>query len=257
MGQEHRLELSAGGAGAPEVEVRRSARRKRTVTAYREGGRVVVLMPARFTRSEEQRWVRDMLDRLERREQRDRSGAARSDAALAERADSLSRRYLGGRAEPATIRWVDNMASRWGSCTITDRTIRLSSRLREMPAWVVDYVIVHELAHLLVADHNERFWSLVDRYPRTDRARGFLEGYVAAVQQGSGQPVPPGELDPPEDVDTPAGDLTPDPGRLPRLSPAPVTDPRRGTRAGRGGDQTAASRKPRRDGSTARADRLW
>jgi len=78
------------------------------------------------------------------------------------------------------VRWVDNQGSRWGSCTPIDATIRLSSRLRGMPTWVIDYVLVHELAHLLVPGHGPAFWAEVGRYPRSERARGYLEG-VAAV----------------------------------------------------------------------------
>jgi predicted metal-dependent hydrolase len=160
----------------PVVEVRRSKRRRRTVAAYREDGKVVVLLPARFTRAEEQHWVSTMLARLERSERRRRP----SDDALMERAAALNERYLDGRATPASVRWVDNQLTRWGSCTPSDRTIRLSTRLQGMPPWVVDYVLVHELAHLVEAGHGTAFWSLVDRYPKAERARGFLEGYAAA-----------------------------------------------------------------------------
>jgi len=79
------------------------------------------------------------------------------------------------------VRWVDNQNQRWGSCTVVDRTIRLSSRLQGMPTWVVDYVLLHELAHLLVPGHGPDFWQWVDRYPKTERARGFLEGVSATT----------------------------------------------------------------------------
>jgi predicted metal-dependent hydrolase len=45
-----------------------------------------------------------------------------------------------------------------------------------MPEWVVDYVLLHELAHLLEPNHSKRFWALVDPFPHTVRAKGFLEG---------------------------------------------------------------------------------
>ncbi len=77
--------------------------------------------------------------------------------------------------------WVGNQQHRWGSCTITTGAIRISERVRDMPAWVVDYVLVHELAHLIEADHSARFWSLVAAYPHTERARGYLEGYATAT----------------------------------------------------------------------------
>jgi predicted metal-dependent hydrolase len=170
-------EDSRGGA----VEVRRSARRRRTVSAYRDGDRTVVLIPARFSKAEERRWVAEMLDRLASRDARRTRGPRRSDAALLARARQLSASVFGGRAQPASVRWVSNMTTRWGSCTPSDGTIRVSDRVREMPTWVLDYVLVHELAHLLVPGHGPDFWLLVRRYRRAERARGYLEGVAAAA----------------------------------------------------------------------------
>jgi predicted metal-dependent hydrolase len=166
--------------GGPVVEVRRSRRRRRTVAAYREDGKIVVLLPARFTRAEEKEWVATMLARLERSERRRRP----SDAGLQRRAVDLGERYLDGRAVPDTVRWVANQNNRWGSCTPGDRAIRLSTRLQGMPSWVVDYVLVHELAHLIEAGHTPAFWTWVDRYPKAERAKGFLEGVAAASALG-------------------------------------------------------------------------
>ena len=164
------------GSDGPVVEVRRSRKRRRTVAAYREDDKVVVLLPARFTRAEEREWVATMLARLERSEKRRRP----SDSALARRAADLGHRYLEGRPDPLTVRWATNQNSRWGSCTPSDRSIRLSTRLRGMPSWVLDYVLLHELAHLIEAGHTPEFWAWVDRYPRAERAKGFLEGVAAA-----------------------------------------------------------------------------
>ncbi|MGW4891225.1 M48 metallopeptidase family protein [Kitasatospora sp. NPDC004240] len=160
------------------VEVRRSARRSRTVSAYREGDRTVVLIPARMSHAEEQRWVAQMLEKLAAQESRRVLG----DDALAARARELSTGYLDGRARPAQVRWVTNQNSRWGSCTPSERTIRLSHRLQGMPEYVVDYVLLHELAHLLVPDHGPAFWALLEAYPRTERARGYLEGVASAAR---------------------------------------------------------------------------
>jgi predicted metal-dependent hydrolase len=164
----------------PVVEVRRSRRRRRTVAAYREDDKVVVLIPARLSRAEEKEWVATMLKRLEKSEQRRRP----SDATLMRRARELSTRHLDGQARPAVVRWVDNQNSRWGSCTPSDRSIRLSTRLQGMPSWVIDYVLVHELAHLLVEGHTPEFWQWVDRYPKAERAKGFLEGVAVASHLG-------------------------------------------------------------------------
>ncbi|SEF84337.1 hypothetical protein SAMN04489712_102240 [Thermomonospora echinospora] len=147
------------------------------MSAYRDGDKTVVLLPSRLSKAEEERWVATILERLAERERRRRP----SDAALLTRAQELSRRYLDGTAQPVSVRWVDNQRTRWGSCTPDDGTIRLSTRLRGMPPWVVDYVLVHELAHLLVPGHNARFWELVANYPKAERARGYLEGVAAAA----------------------------------------------------------------------------
>ncbi|WNE98731.1 M48 family metallopeptidase [Streptomyces luomodiensis] len=164
------------GAGASAVEVRRSTRRRRTVSAYREGDRTVVLIPARMSEAEERRWVSVMLEKLAAQESKRMLG----DAELAARAEWLSGQYLDGRARPASVRWVTNQNTRWGSCTPAEGSIRLSHRLQGMPEYVVDYVLLHELAHLLVPGHGRRFWQLLEAYPRTERARGYLEGVVAA-----------------------------------------------------------------------------
>jgi predicted metal-dependent hydrolase len=163
------------------VEVRRSTRRTRTVSAYRDGDRTVVLLPARMSPAEERRWIGVMLERLAAQEKRRRP----TDEALMARARELSARHLGGRARPRSVRWVENQNARWGSCTPADGAIRLSSRLRGMPGYVVDYVLLHELAHLIEPGHGPRFWTLLASYPRTERARGYLEGVAAAGGPGA------------------------------------------------------------------------
>lgn len=176
------LRSDAAEAGEPcAVEVRRSTRRRRTVTAFREDDRIVVCIPARFSRADEKRWVAEMLARLDRQDERRKKRTPASDDELMSRSRRLSDSYLDGRAKPHSVRWVSNQRYRWGSCTPMDGTVRLSDRLRAMPTYVVDYVLVHELAHLLVAGHGQRFWALVDRYPQSQRARGYLEGVEAAV----------------------------------------------------------------------------
>lgn len=143
----------------------RSARRRKTVQARKVGGVLRVSIPAGMTVADEERWVAEMVRRMERR-------SAGDSIDLPARAEALAQRY--GLPQPAAIRWVDNQECRWGSCTPADGTIRISSRLVGEPMWVLDYVIVHELAHLSVPHHDRRFWALVGRYPRTERARGFL-----------------------------------------------------------------------------------
>jgi predicted metal-dependent hydrolase len=160
-----------------EIEVRRSRQRRRTVSAYRDGGRTIVLIPARFSADEEQTWVDTMVRRLAAGDRRRRP----SDEQLSVRAAELSRRFLDGLAKPVSVVWVTNQNSRWGSCTPADGTIRISGRVKGMPSWVLDYVILHELTHLLQPGHGAEFWALLESYPRTERARGYLEGVAAAA----------------------------------------------------------------------------
>jgi predicted metal-dependent hydrolase len=169
----------------PKVEVVRSRRRRKTVSARQVGDVVRVSVPATMTRAEEERWVTEMVRRINRRQH-----AAAVD--LEERARVLARRFA--LAVPKSTRWVDNQLQRWGSCTPSDGTVRISSRLASEPPWVLDYVIVHELAHLQVSGHSKAFWDIVARYPLAERARGFL-----IARGGDGSEDGPGD-DPLDDV---------------------------------------------------------
>lgn len=164
------------------------------MTAFREGEKIVVLVPQRMTRAQEQDLIPGLVDRLLAREAKRRTPA--SDAELAERAQDLARSLLdpllAAPLKPASVRWVTNQNTRWGSCTLATREIRISHRLAEMPAWVTDYVLVHELVHLVESTHSARFWNLVAAYPQADRARGFLEGW----SQARGWSDPRGDADP-------------------------------------------------------------
>lgn len=135
------------------------------------------MVPAGLRPADEEEWIATVLRRLAARERRRNP----SDAALLDRAHELSARYLGGRAAPESVRWVTNQRGRWGSCTPDDGTIRLSAQLRGMPCWVLDYVLLHELSHLIEPGHGPEFWKLVNRYAKAERARGYLEGVAAAA----------------------------------------------------------------------------
>lgn len=155
-----------------DVEVIRSARRKKTSEARLiTGNRLQIRIPARMSRSEEQSTITYFVERFSRRRSTD-------DAQLESRAHLLADRY--GLPRPQSIRWVSNQQWRWGSCHPDEGSIRLSDRMAGFPQWVVDYVIVHELAHLVEGGHGPEFWALVEQYPRTERARGFLTGHAWA-----------------------------------------------------------------------------
>ena len=157
---------------APDVEVRVSKRRKKSAGAHWEGDRIVVVVPTHLRGAARD----DMVEHLTRRLTRHRPQLHAPDDFLAERARHLGSVYLDG-VVPASIRWSTNQTKRWGSCTLATREIRISSRLRAVPPWVLDAVIVHELAHLVEPNHSPRFHQLEARYPRRRDAELFLDGY--------------------------------------------------------------------------------
>lgn len=159
------------------VEVVRSKKRKRTVGAQIKDGVLRVTVPAWMSRADTDVWVDKMVAHFDRKQSADRID-------LAERARILAGRYRLRR--PTEIKWVDNMTTRWGSCTPSTGVIRLSSRLVAFPDWVIDSVIVHELAHLDVPGHDPAFWALANRYPKMERSIGFLIAKSGGHDDGDG-----------------------------------------------------------------------
>jgi predicted metal-dependent hydrolase len=148
-----------------EVEVVRSAKRRKSVSARIVDGRIVIRMPQWMTKAQEREYIESLVAKLVRQH------TAKA-VDLAARARELSHRY--DLPEPTTIRFVSNQSSRWGSCTPSRGDIRISDRIAGFPGWVLDAVIVHELAHLVELSHGPEFQALADRYPKQERAYGFL-----------------------------------------------------------------------------------
>lgn len=155
------------------LEIFRSKRRKKTVAARIVGDTLQVRAPADLSEGELDEVIRQMRPRLERERERQRRQVLDNEE-LAARAEALNRRFFGGRLRLRQITYVSNQKRRFGSCSPFSAVIRISDRVATMPDWVRDYVLMHELAHLEEPNHSPRFWALVNRYPRTERARGFL-----------------------------------------------------------------------------------
>jgi predicted metal-dependent hydrolase len=152
------------------VKVIRSKRRRKTVEARVQNGELVVRAPASMSSAE----LEPIIDKLQKRLAR--RAAPASDELLEKMARELNQLYFNGRLHWQSIRFVTNQNKRYGSCTPSQGTIRLSHRLAPMPPWVLKYVLLHELAHLQEPNHGSHFWALVNQYPLTERARGFLMG---------------------------------------------------------------------------------
>lgn len=165
-------------AGGAEVRVIKSSRRRRSISAYREHGAIVIQVPARLSNSKIQEVIPEMVEKILSREAREKM----SDSDLFARALELLERYLPDfKMTPVSVVWR-SMSERWGSCTTQDRTIRISERLNGAPDYVVDYLLVHELIHLEIPDHSERFETLLARFERSDLANAYLEGYEAGAR---------------------------------------------------------------------------
>lgn len=163
---------------SPAVEIRRSRRRRRTLTVFREQGRLVAVVPAGLSRQQTDELVPALVGRFLAKESTRVVPAG--DPELHARAIDLAERYLVGRVDGPLpdfqVAWVSNQNRRWGSCTPSSGRIRITDRLQGVPRYVGDYVLLHELAHLVEPTHSARFWQLLAGYPDADRARGFLDG---------------------------------------------------------------------------------
>ena len=156
-------------SSTPPIRIVATRRRRRTVSARLRAGVLELLVPDWMSQAERERWAVEMRGRIERRMRRSKP----SDQRLADRARTLNERHFGGR-----LRWTsigfDDMSHRWGSCTFTTGAIRIARKAATLPEWVLDYLLVHELAHLEQSDHGAAFHELENRYPLTERARGYL-----------------------------------------------------------------------------------
>lgn len=166
LDRSHEDGVAASVASTPfVVDVIRSPKRKKTSQARLRGNVLEVRIPAWISADQERETVTHFVEKFERSRSSQRID-------LTVRARQLAVAF--DLPEARQISWVSNQRDRWGSCTPSHGTIRLSDRMADFPGWVIDYVIVHELAHLLEANHSPEFWAIVHRYQLTERARGYL-----------------------------------------------------------------------------------
>ena len=164
------------GISEGEIIVIRSTRRKKNISAYRQGGRIVVSIPARMSKADERAMVPEMVAKIRAQE----AAATMSEERLSSRVDELLTELAPEISlRPSSINWR-GMRERWGSCTSTDRTIRISDRLKGAPDYVLDYVLFHEAIHLQFFDHGAEFKALLSRFPLEAQAEAYLSGYEAA-----------------------------------------------------------------------------
>ena len=154
------------------IKIIRSKRRRRTISARVIGGEIHVYLPANLPQSEEEKYVNEMVGKLEKRKRRQELN--KDGGYLAKRAKEINKIFFNGKLNFESIEYVTNQTSKFGSCSYTKGTIRISDRIADMPSWVIDYIIIHELAHLIEPNHSKNFWDIVNRYKYAERARGYL-----------------------------------------------------------------------------------
>lgn len=156
------------------VRVIRSTRRKKSSAARVVDSVIEVRIPSWMSSKQEDEAVASLVRRIEKKRAIDTT-----EIDLMARGRKLAAVYRLPMARQ--IRWVTNQNTRWGSCTFGDGDIRISARLTRVPDWVLDYVLLHELTHLVEANHGPEFHRLMARYPKTERAEGFLEAMALGL----------------------------------------------------------------------------
>ena len=168
--------LTLPGVDEGEIVVIRSTRRKKSISAYRQGGRIVISIPARLSKADERAIVPEMIAKIRDQEASKTLGeaqlASKIDQLLTELAPEIT-------ARPASVVWRP-MRERWGSCTSVDRSIRISDRLKFAPEYALDYVLFHEAIHLQYFDHGDDFTEVLNRFEDSELASAYLDGYEAA-----------------------------------------------------------------------------
>ena len=178
--------LPALPSDLPQYRVVRKERRRRSISAFRQGGVIEIHIPAKMSKRQELEMIPEMIAMVLRREGRSR----KTDQQLLEIGMELLAKYLPDfDVPPASINWR-NMSERWGSCTTVDRTIRISDRLIGAPNYVLNYIIFHELIHLRIPGHDQDFYNYLNRFTDQQKCEAFLEGFELGSQSGGSGVVP-------------------------------------------------------------------
>ena len=156
-----------------DLELRVTRKKVKNINVRLVGKELRVSAPPWVSRSDLDEAIGVLARRMVRRE---RAREVNGEHDALELARKVARR-VPNRPEIVATRYSTQQRSRWGSYSTRTWTIRLNAALRQMPAWVLEAVVAHELAHIDHPDHSAAFWKLLRRVcPETDRARAFLEG---------------------------------------------------------------------------------
>lgn len=168
------IDQTLPGIDEGEIVVIRSKKRKRNIAAFRQGGKIVISIPARLSKAEERLIVPEMVAKIRAKE------VLAPESELMELVDRLLSSYAPEiTLRPTSITWR-SMNERWGSCTSIDLSIRLANKLQRVPGYVLEFVLYHEAIHMQHSDHGPEFYEFLHRFPRYLEAEAFLAGYELA-----------------------------------------------------------------------------
>ena len=148
------------------IEIIRSKKRKNTIQAKIDNEKLYIYLPNNLSKTEEKKWIQKMIKWKENKKQLNNN-------LLFKRAKELNKIYFDNSLD-FSIKFVTNQKKRFGSCNFKTKSIKISDRLIKAPKWVQDYVIIHELAHLIYPNHNKNFREKVNQYKYTERSKGYL-----------------------------------------------------------------------------------
>lgn len=135
------------------------------------GDTMVIRAPANISEARLNEIVNKFKQHYKKRQLKKELNRKENLSAIAQR---LNHKYFDGKIEVESIEYSAQQDKQFGSCNCKAKTIRISHRLAGMPEWVRDYVIIHEMVHILQSNHSQTFWNLVSRYKLAERARGYL-----------------------------------------------------------------------------------
>jgi len=155
------------------LELKVVRKRVKNINARLHGRTLSVSAPHRVSVRELEEAILELARKLIRRS---RADALNADGGAQEIARKVAARFPYP-PQVTEVRFVTNQSSQWGSYSLQTGIVRLNAALRQMPPWVLEAVVAHELAHTFCPDHSPEFWELARSVcPKTDRACAFLEG---------------------------------------------------------------------------------
>ena len=154
-----------------EIEIIRSLRRRSTVSARVVKDTLLVRAPLILSEKRLEKIISGFKAKFERKRLKDELERKHG---LSEAAARINEKYFDNKLKVNSVEYVTVQNCKFACCNYRSAKIRISHKVGLMPRWVRDYVLIHEMAHLIEPNHSRSFWDIVSRYRFSERARGYL-----------------------------------------------------------------------------------